>query len=51
VAPNAVNVTIGPTTAPIVNGTFKLSLSDQFPCGSGIRCSATASLVVSVTNP
>jgi hypothetical protein len=41
-----VNVSVGPAVLAGTTGTFKLSLSDQFPCGSGVRCSVTASLVV-----
>jgi hypothetical protein len=42
---NVVNVTVGPS-AGLTRGTFKLMLSDQFLCGSGVRCSATALLTV-----
>jgi hypothetical protein len=43
-----VTVHVGPSVAPnlMTTGTFKLSLSDQFPCGSGVHCSATALLTV-----
>jgi hypothetical protein len=53
VAGNVVTVTVGPTLGANLRtkGTFRLSLSDQFPCGSGVRCSATASLNVDLTLP
>jgi hypothetical protein len=43
-----VTVTVGPAVAPNLSttGAFKLSLSDQFPCGPGVNCSATATLSV-----
>lgn len=44
-----VNVIVGPAALAGTKGTFRLSLSDQFPCGSGVRCSATAPLTVALT--
>jgi hypothetical protein len=44
-----VNISVGPGAGVGTKGTFKLSLSDQFPCGSGVRCSATALLTVDLT--
>jgi hypothetical protein len=45
-----ITITLGPTVAPNNSkGTFKLSLSDQFLCGPGTHCSATATLNVDLT--
>ena len=46
---NLVSINLGPTVSPNNStGFFKLLLSDQFPCGSGVRCSATATLNVNL---
>jgi hypothetical protein len=44
-----VSVSVGPSAISGLSGTFRLSLSDQFLCGSGVHCSATASLMVVLT--
>jgi hypothetical protein len=44
-----VTVTLGPSAVLNLAGTFTLSLSDQFPCGSGVRCSAPALLTVALS--
>jgi hypothetical protein len=44
-----VSITLGATTAaPYSTGTYKLILSDQFLCGAGIHCSATATVSVNL---
>ena len=43
-----VMVTLGPASSPNTTGTFKLSLTDQFPCAAGAYCSATATLTVNL---
>ena len=48
VSGGSVTVTLGPSAVP-TTGTFKLSLSDQFPCGPAVRCSSTATLTVDLT--
>ena len=44
-----VNITVGPAASVPKIGTFKLILSDQFPCGPGVNCSVTAILNVNLT--
>lgn len=49
VSGGSVSITLTATTAvPYSSGSYKLILSDQFSCGSGIHCSATATLTVNL---
>ena len=44
----SITLTATQTAVPYSSGSYKLSLSDQFPCGSGIHCSATATVTVNL---